>query len=77
MLSGKGQSKLKFSGNGNKCKPLVRGPAIVGAVGRRIAVLLLLLVFGDAAIVPLVVGEIVVVTPVPPQPVPGVRLRLG
>ena len=24
-LSGKGQSKLKLSGNGNECKPLVRG----------------------------------------------------
>jgi hypothetical protein len=30
-LSGKGQSKLKLSGNGNECKPLRRAPVAVRA----------------------------------------------
>jgi hypothetical protein len=28
LLSGKGQSQLKLSGNGNECKPLLLGKAI-------------------------------------------------
>jgi hypothetical protein len=38
-LSGKGQGKLKLSGNGNECKPLVLGEAIYGANPVRAALL--------------------------------------
>jgi hypothetical protein len=31
-LSGKGQSKLKLSGNGNECKPLFRGFFLIDLV---------------------------------------------
>jgi hypothetical protein len=35
MLSGKGQSKLKLSGNGNECKPLCGGGGVRWRVGRQ------------------------------------------